>query len=239
MKALEIKNLKKNYGDFPVLKDIDFSVEEGERRAVIGPNGAGKTTLFNIVSGFTKPDRGEIRFFGKDIKGMAPYQRARLGMGRTFQKSNLFNNLSIEDHILLTSRHIKSAVNCNDLLDKAALAGRQKARAGELSYGEQRQLELLLVLAQSPKLVLLDEPTAGMSAVETGKIIRMLADFPPDITLLLIEHDMDVVFNLANRITVLQSGRIKSEGDRITVRSDPAVRQAYLGMEFTEGSGDG
>lgn len=229
MKALEVKGLSKDFGGLQVLKQVSFSVEPGERRAIIGPNGAGKTTLFNIISGIVRPSSGEVLLFGQNITRMIPYRRSRLGLARTFQKNNLFFNLSLYENIrlaLLTDNwHIKP----RDFLKSWGLWRKRKIRVGDLSYGEQRQVEILLALAQTPKILLLDEPTAGMSAAETELITHMITNLPRDITVMIIEHDMEVLFNLADRVTVLHQGQILCEGEKDEVRSDHRVKEVYLG----------
>lgn len=234
MKALEVNGLSKNFGGLAVLQNVSFSVSPGERRAIIGPNGAGKTTLFNVVSGAARPDAGEVLFFGKNVTNMPPHRRSRLGLARTFQKNNLFFNLSLLDNLNLAMRVNKSPLDPRELLKKWDLWEKRDTRVRELSYGHQRQTELLLALAQSPRLILLDEPTAGISPVETEAITGMIGALPREITVLIIEHDMEVVFNLAHRITVLHNGRVICEGDRERVRSDPGVKEVYLGGDAGE-----
>lgn len=229
MKVLEIKNLGKNFGGFKVLKDVTLSVEQGERRAVIGPNGAGKTTLFNIISGILKADEGDIFFLGQKINALPPFKRSRLGIARTFQQNNLFFNLTVADNLKIALDRVISSRKPIELLEKVGLESRSRTRIRELSYGEQRQVEILLALAQSPKLIFLDEPTAGMSPVETKAIIKMIQSLPREITVLMVEHDMEVVFSLADRITVLHLGEILCEGDDSQVRSDARVKKVYLG----------
>lgn len=234
MKALEVKNISKNFGGLKVLKNVSFSVEAGERRAIIGPNAAGKTTLFNVISGILKPDTGNIEFFGKNITGLKPFQRARLGIARTFQKNNLFSSLSVMENLKLAMGRHKAKVKPDELLENFGLQERKLSRICELSYGEQRQVEILLALAQSPKLILLDEPTAGMSPVETEAICRIIGSLPRDIAILMIEHDLEVVFNLADRVTVLHLGEVICEDDRVKIRDNVRVREAYLGKTDEE-----
>lgn len=234
MKVLEIKNISKNFGGVKVLQDISFFVNSGERRAIIGPNGAGKTTLFNIISGTLKPNTGEIFLFGENVIKFPPYRRAKLGLARTFQKNNLFLGLSLLDNINLALRINNSSFNSREILKNWDLWNKRKVRVGELSHGEQRQVELLLALAQSPKLIILDEPTAGMSPLETQMITKMVASLPPEITILIIEHDMEVVFNLADRITVLHYGQILCEGNKQEIKSNQQVKDVYLGSACEE-----
>jgi len=234
MQALEIKNLSKNFGGLKVLENISFSLEPGERRALIGPNGAGKTTLFNLISGTLKPNSGGIFLFGENITNLPTYRRARLGLARTFQKNNLFFGLSLLDNINLALRMGNPHFNPQEILKTWDLWQKRKNRVEELSYGEQRQVEILLALAQSPKIIMLDEPTAGMSQHETQIITRMISALPQDVTILIIEHDMDVVFNLAEQITVLHFGQILYTGDREEIKSNPQVKNVYLGTTWEE-----
>jgi len=234
MKALAVKGLTKSFGGLKVLQNVAFSLESGERRAIIGPNGAGKTTLFNIISGTIQPDAGEVLLFGKNITRISTHRRSRLGLARTFQKNNLFFNLSLLDNINLALLINKIPSSPQSFIKKWDLWDKRDTRVGELSYGEQRQVELLLALAQLPRILLLDEPTAGISPVETEVIAAMINALPRDITILIIEHDMDVVFNLADRITVLHLGRVFYEGDLESVKSDQRVKEVYLGTDGGE-----
>ncbi|MDP4126068.1 MAG: ABC transporter ATP-binding protein [Bacillota bacterium] len=229
MKALETKSLTKHFGGLAVLQDISMTVEVGERRAIIGPNGAGKTTFFNTISGVIKPNAGEIFVFGDKVTQLPPFRRARLGLARTFQQNNLFVNLSLLDNINLAMPPNQAKMTPRDFLDNWGWWDKSTIPVKEFSYGEQRQVELLLALAQSPRLLLLDEPTAGMSSVETNKITTMIRNLSREITVLIIEHDMDVVFDFADRITVLNYGRVLFEGAKDEVRSDERVKEVYLG----------
>ncbi len=197
--------------------------------AVIGPNGAGKTTLFNVISGTLRADAGEIVYFNKNISSMKPFQRARLGIARTFQKNNLFPNLSVMENLELAIGGCKSLADRDELLERFGLKDRKIQHIHELSYGVQRQVEIMLALAQSPRLILLDEPTAGMSPVETEAMCRILNSLPEDITLLMIEHDLEVVMNIADRVTVLHMGEVICEDDTLKIKDNPKVKEAYLG----------
>lgn len=229
MNALEIKKASKMFGGLAVLQDVSITVEEGERRAIIGPNGAGKTTLFNVISGILPLDSGEILLFGKASGHLASYRRARSGLARTFQQNNLFFNLTLLENIHLAVLPHQSHFTPKEFLEDWGWWEKRDISVKELSYGEQRQVELLLALAQSPRLLLLDEPTAGMSSVETQKITSMIRNLSNEITVLIIEHDMEVVFDLADRITVLNYGRVLFEGTQEEVRSDRSVKEVYLG----------
>lgn len=234
MKALEIRALSKSFGGLSVLRNVELAVEPGERRAIIGPNGAGKTTLFNLICGTLKPCAGEILIFGKPVTSLPPYRRSRLGLARTFQRNNLFVGLSLLDNLKLAMRDNKSSLNPCHFFHKWGLFDKLNTRVAELSYGEQRQAEILLALAQSPKLILLDEPTAGMSSVERAIICDRISKLPPEVTVLMIEHDMEVVFDLADRITVLHLGEVLFEGGREEVKAHPRVKEIYLGEASEE-----
>jgi branched-chain amino acid transport system ATP-binding protein len=248
--ALVITDVSRNFGGVQAVSNVSFTVEPGERRLLIGPNGAGKTTLFNMLSGALALSGGSIALFGRDITGLPPYQRARLGLARTFQITNLFPRLTVLDNVLLALQaSSKGAFNLyrrmranhrlfNDTLtllqqwDLSAIAGRA---ASEISYGEQRQLDLMLAMATRPRVLLLDEPTAGLSAAEVVRVVGMVRSLPRDMTILMIEHDMDVAFDLADRITVLHQGRLIAEGDTATIRNDPQVTAIYLGADEPNG----
>jgi branched-chain amino acid transport system ATP-binding protein len=246
MSALEVKRLSKRYGGVDAVVEVSLVVNQGERRVLIGPNGAGKTTLFHCVAGTQLPSAGEVMLFGEDITRLPPYARARAGLARTFQITNLFANLTVLENILLAvaaAQNVGAALirpmrayaplyeRAARLLADWGLAERPERRVRHLSYGEQRQLELALSLAGSPKLLLLDEPTAGLSAAETSRVVAMIRALSREITVLMIEHDMDVAFELADRITVLHQGHIVAEGDREAIRNNAQVSEIYLGVE--------
>jgi len=246
--VLRVEGLGKKFGGLEILRDVSFTVTQGERRAFIGPNGAGKTTLFNMIAGDLAPTAGKIRFFGEDITHVPNYKRVRKGMVRTFQKNNLLNELTVLDNLLLALQKFAGVENvwyrlrspknfshlykkADELLDTWGLAHRRDTVVKHLSYGEQRQVEILLGITTEPKVLLLDEPTAGMSASETQHILQLLQNMPRDLTLLIIEHDMDVVFGLADRVTLLHNGGIFLEGDPQTIQSDSRVYEIYFGKE--------
>jgi branched-chain amino acid transport system ATP-binding protein len=244
MSALEVKDLSKRFGGVDAVVGVSLAVEAGERRVLIGPNGAGKTTLFHCIAGTQLPSSGTVRLFAGDITGLPPYARARAGLARTFQITNLFAHLTVLENMLLavaaTQRLglIRPMRAYRPLFERAArlladwgLAEGSSRQVRHLSYGEQRQLELALALAGSSKLLLLDEPTAGLSAAETARVVAMVRSLPRDITVLMIEHDMDVAFELADRITVMHQGRIVAEGNREAIRANPQVAEIYLGVE--------
>jgi branched-chain amino acid transport system ATP-binding protein len=241
---LSLDKVCKNFEALRVLIDVDLVVEPGERRAIIGPNGAGKTTLFNLISGELKPTSGRVLLGERDVTGLSSDRMCRLGLARTFQKNNLFLDLTTHENVrLAVQAHLGAShhwfkptwafdeVNrrTDDVLDRAGLLGRRNDLAKNLSYGEQRQLEMAIALAAEPTLLLLDEPTAGMSSAETSRSVATIGALPRDLTILIIEHDMDTIFALADRITVLDHGQVLADGTPEAVRNDPQVRSVYLG----------
>jgi branched-chain amino acid transport system ATP-binding protein len=241
---LETKELCKHFGRLMAVNGVSLSIGKGRRHAIIGPNGAGKTTLFNLLSGRFRPTSGQIFFRGQDITGMPPYRISRLGIARSFQIINVFPQLSVFEnvHAVLMSKHhiryhfLKSLKNWAtvtretiDLLEQIGLADKKDVPAGFLSYGEQRELEVGLTIASDPELVLLDEPTAGMSMDETRQAIKLIDRVTRGKTLVIIEHDMEVIFSLADLITVMQYGKVVTTGSPEEIRNDPRVKEAYLG----------
>jgi branched-chain amino acid transport system ATP-binding protein len=225
---------------------VSFALEARERRAVIGPNGAGKTTLFNVITGQLPPSGGRIVFEGRPIAGLPPHAVARRGVSRSFQRTNLVPRLPVVENLRLAAaagsagsynlfgrveRVTAPLARARETAAAVGLAERLDTVAGQLSYGEQRQLEVGVALATRPKLLLLDEPTAGMSPEETQRMTRMLEGLPREVTLLIIEHDMDVVASLADRVTVLHYGEVLTEGTFDEVKRDPRVYEVYLGSE--------
>ena len=247
MTALTIDNVSKNFGGVAALSGVSLDIESGERRVLLGPNGAGKTTLFHTISGNVAPSAGRIALFGDDITRLRPDRRAQLGLARTFQITNLFPRLTVLDSVLLAldgasgggMRLIAFAVErdrdmdaqAHGLLDRWGLAEASSRIVRTLSYGEQRQLEIALALAGKPRLLLLDEPTAGLSPAETRRVVAMVHELPRDMTIVMIEHDMDVAFELADRIAVMHLGRLIAEGDQAAIRSNQQVTDIYLGAE--------
>jgi branched-chain amino acid transport system ATP-binding protein len=242
--VLNLTAVSKSFGGLTAVNDVSLAVGPGERRAIIGPNGAGKTTLFSLISGEQLPTSGRIELFGRDITRLASHRRAALGLTRTYQITNLFPRLSVMENCLLAVQALSpmkfhmhrdlrrypaiiertwSALDAVSLLDKA------RATVRDLSHGEQRQLEVALALAGAPKLLLLDEPTAGLSPAESLMMTALLKKLDPSITLLIIEHDMDVAFQLTDRITVLHYGRVVADGTRDEVTANPLVQEIYLG----------
>ncbi len=246
MNTLEVRSLGKRFGGVEAVADVSLSVAAGERRVLIGPNGAGKTTLFHAIAGTHLPSAGSVSLFGKDITRLPPYERARSGLARTFQITNLFPMLTVLENVLLAAsaaartgmKMFRPLASYGALQERArqlladwGLAEQPGREVRHLSYGEQRQLELALALAGMPKLLLLDEPTAGLSAAESARVVSMVQRLPRDITILMVEHDMDVAFGLADRITVMHMGRVVAEGDERSVRDNPQVTEIYLGAE--------
>jgi len=244
--ALSVTDLCRNFGGITALAGVSLDIEIGERRVLLGPNGAGKTTLFHAISGNVMPSSGRISLFGRDITRLRPDRRARLGLARTFQITNLFLRMTVLDSVLLAvggengrplqllwpmSSYRHRYEEAYRLLEQWGLARTARQVVRNLSYGEQRQLELVLALAGAPKLLLLDEPTAGLSPAETGRVVEMVQQLPRDMTLLMIEHDMDVAFELADRIAVMHQGRLIAEGDEAAIRANPQVTEIYLGAE--------
>jgi len=241
---LEVAALARSFAALRALNGVSLAVDRHERRAIIGPNGAGKTTLFNVITGHLPPSRGRVLFEGKSLTGLAPHAVARRGISRSFQRTSLFPRLSVGENLRLAAAAdgrgswnvfgsvaslVAPIARAREVAEQVGLIERLDESAGRLSYGEQRQLELGVALATGPRLLLLDEPTAGMSPEETLRMTRLLAALPREITLLIIEHDMDVVFSLADRITVLHYGEVLSEGAPDAVRRDPRVYEVYLG----------
>ena len=246
MSALVVSDVSRNFGGVQALSNVSFEVAPGERRLIIGPNGAGKTTLFNLLSGVLAVSDGKVMLFDRDITNLPPYERAHMGLARTFQITNLFPRLSVLENVLLALQAAdKSAFsmlarmranrplfhNAKSLLQEWGLAAIAGRAAREISYGEQRQIDLILAMAMRPKVLLLDEPTAGLSAAEVVRVVGMVRSLPKDMTILMIEHDMDVAFALADRITVLHQGRLIAEGEVAAIRNDPHVSAIYLGAD--------
>jgi branched-chain amino acid transport system ATP-binding protein len=242
--AVEVSALVKEFGGLRAVDGVSLSVPAGERRVLIGPNGAGKTTLFHCVTGTLPPTAGRVTLFGRDVTALAEHRRTALGMGRTFQISNVIADLTCRENLVLAgigtdarkwTLH-RSFERLRDVDDSAraglaqvGLDARAEERVRRLSYGERRQLELALALASRPRVLFLDEPCAGLSPSERGRISRMIAELPRELTVLMIEHDMDVALGLADRVTVLHRGRVILEGSPNEVQRNPEVREVYFG----------
>jgi branched-chain amino acid transport system ATP-binding protein len=237
--GLETQGLCKHFGALPVASDINFRLEGGARHALIGPNGAGKTSFVNLVTGVLKPSAGRILLGGQDITHLSQAARVKLGLVRTFQISALFRRLSLiaiaeregsaRDLIRPAGRHRNVIEEAYALLETLGLAADALRPVNELAYGRQRLADIAVSLGLRPKVLLLDEPAAGVPSGETGAIVDMIERLPSDIAFLIIEHDMDLVFRLANRITVLVQGSVLVEGTPKDIAADPQVRQVYLG----------
>jgi branched-chain amino acid transport system ATP-binding protein len=241
---LQTQKLTKNFDGLTAVSSVDLGVAEGQIHAIIGPNGAGKTTLFNMLTGELAPSTGEIYFKEKKITGLKPNQVARAGIGRSFQQNRLFQNLSVLENVRLAKhahsegrfnvlRHflsypkpVEGAWQILEELDIADIAAR---KAGELSHGQQRMLEVAVALAADPALLLLDEPTSGMSPDESLRMIRLLKTIGDRLTMVLIEHNMNLVMSISSVITVLQQGEVIATGKPSEIQADEAVRRAYLG----------
>lgn len=251
MEALRVEHLTRNFGGVQALHDVSFSVEAGEILAIIGPNGAGKTTLFNLLNGQLSATAGRIYHFGQEITSMATYRRAHLGQGRSFQVTTLFLDLSVLVNALLAVQGTKPSrfqmfrpimgysditAKAQKLLQELDLWEKKEELVKNLSYGEQRRLEIALSLASEPNLLLLDEPSAGLTVEESSDVSDMIHNLGADITVLIVAHDMDLVFGVASRIMVLHYGQIIAEGTPEEIQADSRVKEIYMGVE--EDTGD-
>ncbi|MGD0623309.1 MAG: ABC transporter ATP-binding protein [Thermodesulfobacteriota bacterium] len=243
---LELQGIYKDFQGLEVLFGIDLGIKEGERHAILGPNGAGKSTLFNLITGKYLPSRGKIFFKGKDITGENPFKLNRMGMARSFQIVNLFSTMTVFENVRnvilsknkiyynmfsLLSRMDGINTHVEKVLEQIGLLERKDAIAGELSYGQQRALEIGLTIATDPQLILLDEPTAGMSSEETRDAVKLIERVSEGKTLVIVEHDMEVVFSIASRISVIYYGQVLASGPPEEIRNDQKVKDAYLGEE--------
>jgi len=244
MIALEVRALAKSFGGLRVSADVSFAVEAGERRLIIGPTGAGKTTLFNLITGELSPDSGSVYFFGRDITAVPASRRAHLGLARTYQIITLFPRDTLLRNVTLALLGLsplrwnpmarlasQSAVlaQAREALARVGLEGIAERPLTETSYGERRRVEIAMALAQRPKVLLLDEPFAGLSIPERREVLSLLTGIPRDTTIVMIEHDMDVALDFAERITLLHFGEVIAEGTRAEVVKDPRTREVYLG----------
>lgn len=244
MSHLVVESLSKNFGGLQALYQVNLAVGAGERHAIIGPNGAGKSTLFNVITGALPPTEGKVYLGGREITRLPVYARANLGLGHTFQRNNLFPGLTVLENVRLAIQH-RERINrhwfrpigsftavtaaAEAILERVGLLRQKDVVVNELAYGQQRALEIALALAMEPAMLLLDEPTAGMSPAETTEMTRLIQELPQTLTLLIVEHDMDVIFSLATSITVLHYGRIIRSGTPEEVRNDARVQEIYLG----------
>jgi branched-chain amino acid transport system ATP-binding protein len=242
--VLELKHLSKSFGGLHAVRGVDLQVFSGDRRAIIGPNGAGKTTLFNVITGILPASAGQVLLFGTDITGWPTHRRTGLGMARTFQITSLFPRLTVLDNVLLAVQGLRRSKfvmwrplsayrdiyeKAHALLERAAFLDRKDVEVRYLSHGEQRQLEIVLGLAGDPKILLLDEPAAGLSSGESAEMAKFLMRLDPSLAILLIEHDMDVVFDVAEHISVLHFGEVLEAGATEQIRRSQKVQEIYLG----------
>ena len=241
--ALQLEGVSRHFGALVALADVSFTLTPGERRAVLGTNGAGKTTLFNAISGDFPPSSGRIRFFGEDITDLPPYERIRRGLRRTYQISLLFRGLSVLDNLFMAVRGVtrrRFSLRRPGPSDPSLRAARELAHAvhldhlidvpvAELAHGQQRQLEIGMALAGAPRLVLFDEPAAGLSAAERRELIDILTALPEHIAYVIIEHDLDVALRVVERVTVMHNGVVLKHGTPDEIESDPEIQAIYLG----------
>jgi branched-chain amino acid transport system ATP-binding protein len=244
--CLALEELSIEFGGLTAVDRVSLTVEQGEKRVLMGPNGAGKTTLFNLISGIYPASRGRIVFFGQDISRYPIHRRAALGIARTYQVTNLFRCLTVAENILMAcqalgptkfvmfrglSSYRRHMDRCDEILQEFDLWDKRNDVIKNLSYGDQRRIEVAMSLAGRPRLLLLDEPAAGLSASETQDLTSLLKKLDPSITILLIEHDLDVAFEFAERITVLYQGMCLTEGTKEEIKANPTVQESYLGVE--------
>lgn len=235
MTLLSTQGLSKRYAGLQAVNDVNFTLEEGEIRALIGPNGAGKSTFVGMLCGRIESTSGQVVFAGQDITALPAHKRIALGMAYTFQITSVFSNLSVTENVALAVRRLPDSTptlirqRVNDALERVNLHDRASSLAGDLSYGHQRLLEIAMGLGQSPRLFILDEPTQGLAESEIESFKQLIRGMAGDTTILLIEHNMDVVMETAERITVLNYGEILAEGTPDQIRSNDAVQAAYLG----------
>ena len=242
--ALEVRGLGKAFGGLPAIDGVSLSVAQGERRLIIGPNGAGKTTLFNLLTGDLRADKGSIALFGREVGSMRTARRTRLGMARTFQIITLFPGDTLAHNVMLSllgvsplrwsvlrplAAYRNLQERAREVLSKVDLAHLADRRLASVSYGDKRRVEIAMALAQNPRLLLLDEPLAGLSREERAQVKQLIDEIPREVTVVMIEHDMDAALTFAERITLLHYGRVIVEGSRSEVVADPKTREVYLG----------
>jgi len=241
MKVLEVKGITKRFEGIIALNEVSFSAVSGQIKAIIGPNGAGKTTLFNVISGLLSQDRGKIYFEGREISNLKPFARARLGIGRTFQRSFIFEDLTVFENVLVIAENVRTSTSgylkpeevAREALLRAGIEKKMHLKAGLLSTGERHLLEIARALALRPKLLLLDEPAAGLNDTETERLAVILRRLAADgYCVLLVEHDMKFVMNNADEVLVLHRGEIIAEGPPILIQEDERVTEAYLGSDL-------
>jgi branched-chain amino acid transport system ATP-binding protein len=241
--AISLRHVSRRFGALQAVRDVTFDVMPGERRAVLGPNGAGKTTLFNTICGDYPPTEGSIAFFGADITSLKPHQRTRLGIGRTYQTSLLFNGLRVIDNLFLAVRGVQPGrfsfkvpgradpglAKAQEIGDRMRLSHLIDAPVDELSHGQRRQLEVGMAMAGDPKVLMLDEPAAGLSPGDRPELLKLLRELPRTLTLILIEHDMDIALPAADIVTVMKDGAVVVENTPDRIADDPVVQAIYLG----------
>ena len=241
--ALVLEGVTRQFGALKAIDSVSFTVAAGERRAVLGANGAGKTTLFNAVTGDFPPTAGRVVFFGEDVTDLPPYERIRRGLRRTYQSSLLFRNLSVRDNLFLAARGVArgrfsmvrarsghaSQAATSDLLDRIRLTHIAGRLVGELSHGQQRQLEIGMALAGAPRLILFDEPAAGLSPGERRELVALLGAFPPHMGFVLIEHDLDIALRVVEQVTIMHNGRVLKHGTPEQIEGDAEVQAIYMG----------
>lgn len=244
--SLTCRGVGRNFGALKAVDDVDLRVDPGSRHALIGPNGAGKSTLLHLVTGMLKASAGEVHLGGVDITRQSQVRRARLGISQTMQHASLFPTMTVADNVLIAVQRHHGRISplprrrphlddrVDELLETTGLPGRQGVTVAALSHGERKQLELAVALASEPRLLLLDEPAAGMSPAESARLVELVRQLPETTTVLFIEHDLDLVFSLATEVTVLHLGRVLLSGSPQQVRASAAVQEAYLGTGRTE-----
>jgi len=241
--ALILRGVTRAFGAVRAVDDVSLTVAAGQKHAVIGSNGAGKTTLFNAITGDFPPSAGSIHFFGEDITALPPHERIRKGLRRTYQSSLLFRELSVRDNLFLAVRGVAngrfsfwparpahpSSVATQDLLERVRLAHIADEPVSSLAHGQQRQLEIGMALAGAPRLILFDEPAAGLSPAERRELVQLLRSLPPHMSFVLIEHDLDIALRVVDRVTVMHNGRVLRDGTPAEIESDPQVQAIYMG----------
>ncbi len=237
--ALVLEGVTRNFGALRAIEDVSFSVAAGERRAVIGANGAGKTTLFNVITGDFPASVGRVFFFGEDVTLHAPFERIRMGLRRTYQSSLLFRDLSVRDNLFLAVRGVSRnrfsfirssrSTPVTDLLERVRLSHLAHAPVSSLSHGQQRQLEIGMALAGAPRLILFDEPAAGLSPGERAELVALLTTLPAHMGFIIIEHDLDIALRVVERVTVMHNGTILKHGTPAEIENDPEVQAIYMG----------
>jgi branched-chain amino acid transport system ATP-binding protein len=248
--ALETRSLNKSFGSLAVTQEVSLAFRTGSRYAIIGPNGAGKTTYFNLLAGNLRPDSGAILFQGRDVTALDDTSRARIGIARSFQRNSLFSDFTVRDNLLLACvlrdgkapifwRSMRSLtaplIEADEIATQVGLADTLDVPVRHMSYGGQRQLEVALALACKPRVLLLDEPTSGMSPEETARMLQLIRGLPRTLTVIVIEHDMDVVLNLADWVIVLDYGRVLEQGTPADIHASKVVRERYLGEHSFSG----